>query len=62
MATYWVIDWKRINSIEDLKALLQACELQPRPSHPSFELLKPFCKQIDDDGREVPEVETASTP
>jgi hypothetical protein len=62
MKTHWVIDWRRINSIEDIKALLMACELQPQPSHPSFELLKPFCKKIDDDGREVPESETATAP
>lgn len=55
MATHWVIDWRKIQTVEDIKTLLSCCDLHPRPMHPDFVNLKPLCKLIDDDGREVPE-------
>lgn len=53
MSATWVFDWAKIKSVEDVVQLLKACELHPRPDHIDFEHLKPFCKLIDDDGREI---------
>ncbi len=53
MSGTWVFDWAKIKTVEDVVQLLKACELHPRPDHVDFEHLKPFCKLIDDDGREI---------
>lgn len=53
MSGTWVFDWAKIRSVEDVVRLLKACELHPRPDHIDFEHLRPLCKLIDDDGREI---------
>ncbi len=53
MSATWVLDWAKIRTVEDVVQLLKACDLHPRPDHIDFEHLRPFCKLIDDDGREV---------
>ncbi len=53
MSATWVFDWAKIKTVEDVVQLLKACDLHPRPEHIDFEHLKPYCKLIDDDGREI---------
>lgn len=53
MSGTWVFDWAKIKSVEDVVRLLKACELHPRADHIDFEHLRPLCKLIDDDGREI---------
>lgn len=49
----WIIDWNKVNSFEDLKKILMGMDLFPKPYHPDFDEIRPFCKLIDQDGREV---------
>lgn len=49
----WEIDWDKIQSWEDIKVLLQHCDIHPKPRHPDFEFVKPLCKLIDMDGRRL---------
>ena len=50
----WVIDWNKINSVEDIKRILQGMELRPITTYPMFDTeIKPLCKLIDRDGNAV---------
>lgn len=61
MNTHWVIDWEKVQTVEQIKTLLRSLDLQPRPLHPEFCNYKSLCKLIDDDGREVPEHATSQS-
>lgn len=50
---FWQIDWNKIQKWEDLKELLQGCDMQPRHDHPQFDEIKRFCKLVDRDGKPV---------
>jgi len=49
----WEIDWDKVTKWEDLKELLQCCDMQPREHHPQFDEIKKFCKLVDRDGKRI---------
>ncbi len=51
----WVINWKKIQTFEDIKTLLISLDLRPVPTTLAFEDIKHLCSYIDDDGKEIPE-------
>lgn len=46
----WKIDWDKITNWEDLKAILQCCDLEIRKNDPKFADIKQFCKLVDREG------------
>jgi hypothetical protein len=49
----WQIDWTTVTKWEDLKELLQGCDIQVNDKHPQFDEIRKFCKLVDRDGKRV---------
>lgn len=45
----WQIDWNLVVRWEDLKELLQCCDMQVN----QFDEIKKFCKLVDRDGKRI---------
>lgn len=51
----WVVNWKKIQTVEDIKSILMAMAIHPVPENLGFEYIRHLCVFIDDDGKELPD-------
>ena len=50
---HWVIDWSKVQTVEDIKSILICADCRPNADHPNFYIIKDMCRLIDRDGKQV---------